>query len=74
MIRILPNLIGLASLLAPAGLAQTPTGVPLKPAIMQDCNGNGIEDAVDIATGISSDANLNGIPDECEQANLEGSS
>lgn len=32
-----------------------------------DCNGNGIEDAVDIASGVSQDANLNGIPDECEE-------
>jgi len=31
-----------------------------------DCNGNGIEDSVDIATGFSTDDNLNGIPDECE--------
>ena len=31
-----------------------------------DCNNNGVEDAVDIATGSSSDANDNGIPDECE--------
>jgi hypothetical protein len=31
-----------------------------------DCNGNGVEDSVDIATGASSDTNLNGIPDECE--------
>lgn len=31
-----------------------------------DCNNNGIEDAVDIALGISSDADFNGIPDECE--------
>ena len=31
-----------------------------------DCNGNGIEDSVDIATGGSRDFNLNGIPDECE--------
>jgi hypothetical protein len=32
-----------------------------------DCNHNGVEDAVDIATGASSDSNNNGIPDECEQ-------
>lgn len=32
-----------------------------------DCNHNGVEDAVDIATGASSDTNNNGIPDECEQ-------
>jgi hypothetical protein len=31
-----------------------------------DCNKNGVEDAVDIATGTSSDVNGNGIPDECE--------
>ncbi|TDJ67328.1 MAG: hypothetical protein E2O39_14925 [Planctomycetota bacterium] len=31
-----------------------------------DCNGNGVCDAVDIATGVSSDTNGNGIPDECE--------
>lgn len=33
---------------------------------MLDCNGNGIEDAVDVAFGSSSDVNDNGIPDECE--------
>lgn len=32
-----------------------------------DCNNNGVEDAVDIATGTSADSNLNGIPDDCEQ-------
>ncbi|HVS18057.1 MAG TPA: hypothetical protein VMT18_05610, partial [Planctomycetota bacterium] len=32
-----------------------------------DCNGNGVEDSVDISTGASSDGNGNGIPDECEQ-------
>lgn len=32
----------------------------------QDCNGNGRDDSVDIAVGDSSDDNLNGIPDECE--------
>jgi hypothetical protein len=31
-----------------------------------DCNGNGTADAIDIASGTSSDCNLNGIPDECE--------
>ena len=31
-----------------------------------DCNGNGIGDAVDIASGTSLDLNGNGIPDECE--------
>lgn len=31
-----------------------------------DCNGNGVEDAVDIAVGTSADDDMNGIPDECE--------
>lgn len=34
--------------------------------ICYDCNGNGIEDAVDISTGSSADVNHNGVPDECE--------
>lgn len=33
-----------------------------------DCNGNGIEDAIDIGAGTSADTNLNGVPDECESA------
>jgi hypothetical protein len=33
-----------------------------------DCNGNNIEDAVDIAIGTASDANKNGYPDGCEAA------
>ncbi len=33
-----------------------------------DCNGNGIEDVVDISTGSSADTNGNGIPDECESS------
>ncbi|MEE9295165.1 MAG: hypothetical protein V3W34_09440 [Phycisphaerae bacterium] len=31
-----------------------------------DCNGNGIDDAIDVADGTSYDFNANGIPDECE--------
>jgi hypothetical protein len=31
-----------------------------------DCNGNGVRDDCDIASGTSEDANSNGIPDECE--------
>jgi hypothetical protein len=31
-----------------------------------DCNGNGVADSTDIATGHSADANANEIPDECE--------
>lgn len=31
-----------------------------------DCNGNGVDDADDLANGTSEDCNLNEIPDECE--------
>jgi len=31
-----------------------------------DCNRNGYPDSMDIARGVSSDLNFNGIPDECE--------
>ena len=33
---------------------------------LNDCNGNGVDDAIDIAFGFSWDINGNGIPDECE--------
>lgn len=35
-------------------------------ALDNDCNGNGIYDPDDIASGNSNDTNGNGIPDECE--------
>ena len=31
-----------------------------------DCNGNGIPDECDIASGTSLDTNMNGVPDECD--------
>ncbi len=31
-----------------------------------DCNGNGIEDSIDIANGTSSDLDGDGVPDECQ--------
>ena len=30
-----------------------------------DCNGNGVADLMDLLTGTSVDADLNGLPDEC---------
>ena len=33
-----------------------------------DCNGNGIDDADDIAAGTSEDCNRNYVPDECDIA------
>lgn len=35
-------------------------------ANLADCNGNGIEDVDDIASGRSTDGNSNSVPDECE--------
>lgn len=35
-----------------------------------DCNGNGVDDADDIANGSSSDINANGTPDDCENCVL----
>ena len=34
---------------------------------LHDCNANGVEDAVDIARGTSCDADLDGVPDECQE-------
>jgi hypothetical protein len=33
-----------------------------------DCNGNGVPDAQDLASGYSTDCNGNGVPDECDVA------
>jgi DNA-binding beta-propeller fold protein YncE len=37
-----------------------------------DCNGNGIDDALDIGGGGSADADSDGVPDECEDCNGNG--
>ncbi|MCH7879160.1 MAG: hypothetical protein IH914_07595, partial [candidate division Zixibacteria bacterium] len=37
--------------------------------VVFDCNGNGIDDSLDIADFGSPDVNANGIPDECEDCN-----
>ncbi|MCA9311990.1 MAG: hypothetical protein KDA21_12335, partial [Phycisphaerales bacterium] len=38
--------------------------------LVNDCNDNGIEDALDILNGTSEDCNNNGIPDECDIADM----
>ena len=38
----------------------------------RDCNGNLVDDEVDIALGTSLDANDDGIPDECQDCNANG--
>lgn len=44
----------------------------LSSCLDRDCNLNGVADAEDIASGTSSDANGNGVPDECEDCNGNG--
>lgn len=36
-------------------------------SVFNDCNGNGIDDILDICSGFSLDCNNNSIPDECEE-------
>ena len=43
-----------------------------RPNFVRDCNQNHVADPIDIATGVSADANGNGIPDECEDCNGNG--
>ncbi len=50
---------------AVAGDAGSVTLACLELTLADDCNGNGISDAVDLANGTSSDANADGVPDEC---------
>ena len=47
-------------------LAQGATGFAFAPSSMNDCNGNSVLDTCDINSGMSSDDNQDGIPDECQ--------
>lgn len=40
--------------------------------LQRDCNGNNVDDDEDIANATSDDTNFNGIPDECEDCNNNG--
>jgi hypothetical protein len=71
-LRFLPPRLWIArarAAVAPARAAREPEPPPA--LVTFDCNDNGIEDAVDIASGGSSDSNVNGVPDECEAAAAE---
>lgn len=46
--------LGVAFLLLPAGAAG------------DDCNQNGVDDAINLAAGVTVDRNRNGAPDECD--------
>ncbi len=65
-----PSLLLLACLAAPPAsspaLPPVRSNQPAVPLPLRDCNGNGIEDGVDIGRGTSLDKNRNGVPDECE--------
>ncbi len=37
---------------------------------LADCNGNGVPDSTDLASGASQDVNANQVPDECEDPSL----
>ncbi len=42
-------------------------GLAIPDPIMVDCNGNGIHDSIEIATGQVADSDRNGLPDNCQQ-------
>jgi hypothetical protein len=49
-----------------------PVAMAFRPPTIHDCNGNGVLDACDIASGVSEDINDNGYPDECETSDFDG--
>ena len=46
--------------------------VSTAPCVAIDCDGNGVEDAEDIALGTVADANADGIPDQCQDCDGDG--
>ena len=42
-------------------------GLQIPDPILVDCNNNGVHDAIEIATGVTVDADRNGLPDNCQQ-------
>ena len=61
--KALGSLVMAAAFLAPTAVAQQAPGGPV---LAPDCNGNGVADVLDIATGHSQDCQQDGIPDECQ--------
>ena len=54
----------------PDGSEWIATGVTWPEPELVDCNGNGVHDAYDLASGASRDCDGSGLPDECEFAEL----
>ncbi len=64
-----PDGLYMTSLYRDAGVSPIAIGAKVYrvyPSPGWDCNGNGIEDACDLAAGVESDLNGNGLPDSCD--------
>jgi hypothetical protein len=55
----------------PAGEAWFAFEIEVPEPPLVDCNGNGIQDAIDISVGTSTDCSLDGIPDDCQFSDFE---
>ncbi len=60
-----------AARIALAALAIGAVGGAASAQVPGDCNGNGLPDPNDIASGLSADCDGNGVPDECDIAALQ---
>jgi hypothetical protein len=58
--------LGLVTMRTFGGPADDLNALDLLSGPLTDCNGNGVEDMIDINTFVSSDVNGNFVPDECE--------
>jgi hypothetical protein len=81
-----PNAFEIAAPGSSVSLCTGPTGalvcMPASPAATcnptlivlsgNDCNGNGMDDTIDIYLGVSADADGDGVPDECQEPALPG--
>jgi len=58
--------IGLSTIRFTGGSPDDLNALDTLAAAITDCNGNGVEDSIDLGMGTSTDLNTNGIPDDCE--------
>ena len=58
--------LGLSTDRTPGGISDDLNALDTLAEPTTDCNGNGIDDTIDILLGSSSDINANGVPDDCE--------
>ncbi|MFT7669794.1 MAG: hypothetical protein ACI8X5_002501 [Planctomycetota bacterium] len=57
--------IGLSSIRIPGGFIDDLNALDTINLSYNDCNGNGVDDFIDILNGTSADADFDGVPDEC---------